>query len=451
MRTRTIYVMAVGAISLAIFMAMLDISVVTVALPTIEADFAARTSAVQWVALGYSLVLAALVMPAGRWLDRVGSRAALIAGVIGFTVASCLAALAPWLTLLIGARMVQGGCAALIFAAVPALAARISPPGARGRTIGTVGAIGPLGAVSGPAIGGILLSTAGWRSIFLINVPISLVILALAVRALPAEGHLRAPNQRELAEAGLFGGSVLACLLALTLTTDHGPAWLAVAVLAVPLLVVLLRLPGGQPLARIMSARSTGPLLGALTLLTTAGTILQFLAPYILQQIMRAPPTIVGFTVLMFPLAMATVGPLAGFAADRWGNRPVALTGAAVLTAALALTIPFTADSGPLSIGIRMALAGIGNGLFVSPNQTAILNSADRDLLGSTSAASGLARSIAFAAGPALATALWSAGGSGIDGMRLALTFAVLLGITGGMAARVRERQPATDREESTS
>src|SRR5690606_17430551 len=167
----------VAGAGIAVFMAQLDATVVQVALPTIEADFGTATSLSQWVVLAYVLPLIALSLPSGRWLDGVGARAALTFAVTGFAVSSIAVGLAPGMGWLIAARVVPGGFGAVLFALVPVLATTAVRPEARGRAMGVVMTLGPLGGVSGPLLGGLLVDTLGWPAIFYLNVPVGLLVI----------------------------------------------------------------------------------------------------------------------------------------------------------------------------------------------------------------------------------------------------------------------------------
>jgi MFS family permease len=207
----------VVAVGLAVFMAQVDASIVNVALPTIQRDFGVHPDFSQWVILGYLLPVVALVVPAGRWLDTVGKRAVLTFSVAGFAVASAAAGAAPGISWLIAARAVQGGFGALLVAQLPVLATTAVRPQARGRAMGIVATLGPLGAVSGPALGGALLAVAGWPAIFFVNVPVALAVIAVGLRSLPSDGPLRIPDRGLAAEFALLGGAGTVALLALSL------------------------------------------------------------------------------------------------------------------------------------------------------------------------------------------------------------------------------------------
>jgi MFS family permease len=416
-------------------MAMLDASVVNVALPTITDAFGARPAATQWVVLAYLLAMVALVLPFGRWLDAVDKRDATVLALAGFALTSALAATAPNLAWLLCARAAQGAFAALMLAVVPVLATTAVPAEVRGRAMGAVATIGPLGGVSGPAVGGVLLSALGWRSIFFVNLPLSAAGIAVIVATLPREGRLRAPGREWLVEASLLGGAVLAILLALTFGGSDDAKWFMLAAVAIPLVVAWARRRASGQLRSLLAVPQVGLPLAALTALAAASAVVQFLSPFFLQRVIGASPETVGLTVLAFPLAMALFGPLGGAVADRLGARVAALAGALVLTTGIGLAVPLDATWQPIDLAWRLALAGCGMGLFVGPNQAAIMAATPRALLGSAGGASGLSRGLGFALGPATATVAWTLAGYHVSGMRVGFGLAAAAGALAALAA----------------
>ncbi|MFF1798906.1 MFS transporter, partial [Kitasatospora sp. NPDC058263] len=179
---RWILVVAAGLLS---FVAMLDMNVVNLALTDIAAGLHVSSTTAQWAVLGYQLPLVALLLPAGRWLGQVGARSALLLAVSCFALCSVLAAVAPWAGWLIAARLAQGAFGAVLFVLMPVLAATAVRPQLRGRAMSVPATLGPLGAVTGPVLGGLLLDHVGWRAIFLVKLPVCLVALAIAYRHAP--------------------------------------------------------------------------------------------------------------------------------------------------------------------------------------------------------------------------------------------------------------------------
>lgn len=424
----------VAAAGLAVFMASVDMSIVNVALPAIEQHFEIPTSMTEWVVLAYLLPLAGLALPSGRWLDTVGRRPALLFSLSGFALASVAAGLAPGLAWLIGARLVQGTFGALLFALVPALATIAVRPQARGRAMGLITTLGPLGLISGPVLGGLIVDGLGWPWIFFVNVPVSLVVLTVGLRLLPVDMPLRAPDRTWFAEALLLSVAVAALLLALTFTAEDGPTWLLLAVLAVPLLGGWLRLPTSAPVRQLLrTPGESGPHL-ALAMAATAIGVVFFLTPFFLQRSLGEPVSAAGVTILAFPAGMAFTGPVGGFLGDWWGSRRTAALGAALFTVGLALLLPLNGSWELGDVAWRLFLAGFGNGLFNAPNMALAMTNAPAALLATTGASTGLARQAGFAFGPALATVAWALSSYQPEGMRAAVLLATVLSATSVVA-----------------
>jgi MFS family permease len=431
----------VVAAGLAVFMASVDMSIVNVALPAIERDLQIATSATEWIVLAYLLPLAGLALPSGRWLDSVGRRPALVFSLTGFALASVAAGLAPGLAWLIGARLAQGTFGALLFSLIPALATTAVRPQARGRAMGLITTLGPLGLISGPGLGGMLVDALGWRWIFFVNVPVSVLVMAVGLRMLPPSAPLRAPDRTWFTESLLLSAAVAALLLALSFTASEGPAWMLLALLAVPLLFLWLRLPiSGAVRDLFRTPGEVGPHVALASAATAIGTVF-FITPYFMQRELGESVSAAGATILAFPAGMALMGPVGGFLGDWWGPRRTAVLGAALFTVGLALLLPMDGSWGLADLAWRLFLAGCGNGLFNAPNMAMAMTHTPPPLLATTGASTSLARTIGFAMGPALATLVWSVSSYEPEGIRAAMTLATALSAL-SIVALVRTRVP---------
>jgi MFS family permease len=444
----------VVAAGLIVFMAALDMSIVNVALPAISADVGLAPGAVAWVVLGYIVPIVALGLPSGRWLDQVGKRAAFVFLVSGFALSSALAGAAPSAGWLIGARIAQGAFGAALFSLISVIVVIATKPEVRGRAMGVVSTVGPLGAVSGPAIGGALVGTLGWPAIFYVNIPVSIVVIILALRALTPDGGLRWPDRQWLSEAVLIGGAATALLLALSQAPTAGFGWLALALAAIPLLWVWQRRPASRPVIELIRSPRLGVAIASLALLAGAGAVIQFLGPFYLEQFLGRSPEVTGLTILAFPLAMALLGPVGGALADRWGAQRMVLAGGAVMAGAMILFVPLTAGWHLSDLVWRLALLGTGMGLFAGPNQALAMSLAPPQLMATTGAATSVARSLGFALGPAVGAAGWALTGYTLPGMRggiaagaaMAAVAAVLIALTsrGQVTAPARQATGTT-------
>lgn len=211
----------VGVLSLAVFMSSLDLFIVNLAFPYITRDFHGATlDSLSWVLNGYSILFAAVLVPAGRWADRIGRRRMFVAGLVVFTLGSILSGVAPDVALLIAARLVQAiGAGMMVPASLSLLLAAVPGP-ARAQAIGTWSAIAALGAALGPVIGGFLVEVS-WRWVFWINIPVGVATVILAFRVLPESRDESADARPDMWGAGLV--ALAAGSLALALV--KAPSW----------------------------------------------------------------------------------------------------------------------------------------------------------------------------------------------------------------------------------
>lgn len=213
----------VSVLSLAVFMSSLDLFIVNLAFPYIGREYAGTSlSSLSWVLNGYTIVFAAVLVPAGRWADRVGRRRVFVAGLAAFVVGSLFCGLAPGVATLIAARVVQAAGAGLMVPASLSLLLATVPAQARSRAIGTWSAIGALGAALGPVIGGSLVQFS-WRWVFWINLPVGLAAILLAGKVVPESKDDHVTGRPDLAGAGLLAAAV--ALIALALVKAPGWGW----------------------------------------------------------------------------------------------------------------------------------------------------------------------------------------------------------------------------------
>jgi MFS family permease len=422
---------AVVAVGIAVFMASLDMTVVAITLPTIGREFGATPDVAQWVILAYNLPMIALMLPAGRWIEPVNRRTVLIVAVVGFAAASAAAGAAGSLEMLLGARAVQGVFGAVLAVAVLAIAGAVVHPSQRGQAMGVIAMLGPLGSVAGPGLGGLLLAGPGWRWIFLINVPVCLVVIALALRSVPSRGGLRGLSAAILVEAATAGVAALTLLLALQRAALDGwgsPSVVALLAVAVAAGLTWTRLPNSRPVAGELSRN--GALSGQLLVLLAAATSMgagYFLTVFFLQGPLGMAAANAGAVMLALPVSIGVAALVGGRAADRFGPRVPAAVGSALMLVGGVLLLPLRAEWANPDVVLRLAVIGIGTGLLSGPNQAAILAAAPQAFLGTVGGLSGLARTLGFALGPALAIVLWSHGELTPDAMRPAFALMVVV------------------------
>jgi len=211
----------VGVLSLAIFMSSLDLFIVNLAFPYIGRQFhGSNLSSLSWILNGYSIMFAAVLVPAGRWAGRIGRRRMFVAGLVVFTLGSVLSAVAPGVAFLIGARVFQAIGAGMMVPASLSLLLAVVPGPQRAQAIGTWSAIGALGAALGPVIGGFLVELS-WRWVFWINIPVGIATVILAFKVLPESKDESVSGRPDMLGALLVAAAAGSLALALV----KAPSW----------------------------------------------------------------------------------------------------------------------------------------------------------------------------------------------------------------------------------
>jgi EmrB/QacA subfamily drug resistance transporter len=227
-RRRLVWILVI--VSGAAFLDFLDVTVVNLAFPELRQDFGgAEVGDLAWVITGYAVAFAALLSPAGRIADVAGRRGVFLAGTVLFALASLASALAPSLGVLIAARFLQGAAAAMTLPAGLGIVLAASPPERRAAAIGIWGAAAAVAALVGPTVGGVLVDTLGWRSVFVINLPFCVLILVGTLRLVP-RGERAGGRLPDLPGVALVAAGIGLVVLAVTQAPEWG--WTATATIA---------------------------------------------------------------------------------------------------------------------------------------------------------------------------------------------------------------------------
>jgi EmrB/QacA subfamily drug resistance transporter len=454
LRTPASYSPWVGfsAIAVGTFMSTLDGSIVNVALPSIRSGFGASISGVGWIVTAYLLAVSATLLAAGRLGDILGLRRVFTGGMLLFTLASGLCGLAGSLPVLVAARALQAMGAAAMMAMAPAALTAIFPPHQRGRALGGISSVVAAGLTAGPPIGGLLVAHLSWRAIFYVNLPVGVAGAIWASRALP--GGSEARGARFDGRGALWLALALAAGIgAVDLAPQLRAGSLGLAAAAATGAVLLWRRERAAPSplldAGLFRDRVFSWGLGA-GLLSYAAMFSQvLLTPFFLSEVKGLGPGAMGGMLLGVPLALSLSAPVAGWLSDRFGPRWPCLAGMALLAAALvSLALAHRGDS-LAAIFARLALAGMGMGLFQPPNNSAVMGTLPRARLGSGGGMLATSRNLGMVLGVALSGALFSLGagngglGDFLAGWRLALLAGASLAVAAGLLSLARPHAPA--------
>jgi EmrB/QacA subfamily drug resistance transporter len=416
-----------GAMCFALFMLMLDNTVVNVALPSIQRDLHATLSALEWTVNAYTLTFAVLMVTGGRLGDIFGRRRMFLFGVAVFGLSSLAIGFAPTDTTLVAFRAIQGIGAAFMMPATLSIITQAFPAHQRGTAIGTWAGVSALALAIGPVVGGFLTQQVSWRAIFFVNPPIALI--AVAVTLFAARESRDETVSRKVDFPGI--ASITVGLTALVLALVEGNAWdpdpshpsariiglLAVAVAALAAFVVTER-RSASPMVDFQFFRSRTFLgVNVVAFIVSFAMLAQFffLALY-MQNILHYSPLQTGLRFLPATLVIIVMGPLAGRLTDRVGSRVPMTVGMLVVALALGIQSRVTVHTGYGLLLPGFVLMGLGMGLVMSPMSTAAMNAVDRTKAGVASGVLSMSRMVGGTFGVAIVGALVTAiGKSKID------------------------------------
>jgi EmrB/QacA subfamily drug resistance transporter len=428
-RWRALTVSLAGA-----FMVLLDVSIVNVALPSIEREFGVSAGTVQWVVSGYALTFGLALVPAGRLGDTVGRRRMFLIALSAFVLTSALTGAAQTASWLLAARLLQGVAGGMLIPQNVGLIQDLFRGAERARAFGVLGSVVGLSTATGPVVGGLILdlagATDGWRWVFYVNVPIGLVALVLAARLVPASSTAGTRGTHlDLVGSLLLGAGVLGLLLPVVSNESGGAGWLWwLLVPAALLLVAFTRWEvraaraGRAPLLDPQLARTAGfPTGSAIALVYFTGfTGIWVVLALFFQDGLGYSPLRSGLAVTPFALGSAVSAVFAGRAVPRFGRwlNVSGLLAAAVGMVATALVLRRVGgDAAAWVAAGPLLVAGLGGGMVVSPNTTLTLESVPARMAGAAGGALQTAQRIGAAVGTALlATVYYHAlTGSGRD------------------------------------
>jgi EmrB/QacA subfamily drug resistance transporter len=403
-----------GAMCFALFMIMLDNTVVNVALPSIQDDLGASLSGLEWTVNAYTLTFAVLLVTGGRLGDIFGRRRMFLFGVVVFAVSSAAIGLSPDQGWLVGGRAVQGIGAAFMMPATLSIITVTFPPEERGKAIGTWAGVSALALAIGPVVGGALAEYVSWRAIFFLNLPVAVGAVAVT---LFATQESRDDSTRHTIDWGGIGALSLG-LTALVLALVEGNSWgwgsteivallvtAAVGVAAFALIEPRVREPMVDfPLFR--SRTYLGANLVAFIVTFSMLAMFFFLALY-MQNILGYSAIQAGVRFLPTTLMIVLIAPIAGRLADRIGPRPLMVTGLSLTAISLFLLTRIDVGTGYGLLLPAFVVMGIGIALVMSPMSTAAMNAVPPEKSGVGSGILSMSRMVGATFGVAAIGALF--------------------------------------------
>jgi EmrB/QacA subfamily drug resistance transporter len=406
-----------ASLSLSMLLSSLGTSIANVALPTLAQAFNASFQDVQWIVLAYLLAITTLIVSVGRLGDVTGRRRLMLAGLFLFTAASVLCGIASALWLLIAARVAQGLGAAIMMALTMAFVGEMVPKEKTGSAMGLLGATSAIGTALGPSLGGVLIAGFGWRSIFLINLPLGLVAILLSYRHLP---HDRQPSTTDRARFDSLGTLLLALTLAayaLAMTMGRGRfgllnvGLLCAAVVGVGLFA-LAESKAASPLMRLAMFRD--PVLSAgfamSTLVTTVVMATLVVGPFYLSGALGLDAAHVGLVMSCGPIVAALTGVPAGRIVDRFGAHLMSIAGLLGMAAGSSILPLLPTRFGVPGYIVPLVVLTAGYALFQAANNTAVMTNGRPDQRGVVSGMLNLSRNLGLITGASVMGTVFALG-----------------------------------------
>jgi EmrB/QacA subfamily drug resistance transporter len=405
------------AVGIGTFMTALDTSVVNTVLPVIGQNFNESITAVEWIVTIYLLVLSGLLLTFGRLGDIRGHKATFIAGFLIFMGGSFFSGASPSVHFLIASRAFQALGGAMIAANSPAILTKSFPDEQRGQALGLQATMTYLGLTAGPSLGGWLATLFGWRVVFYINLPVGLVTILLSSHFIPTDRNHKVAEPFDYAGAFTFMVGLGALLLGLNQGEQWG--WTSLPILALLSFAIILLLA-----FVFIEQRTAHPMLdlslfkGLSFSLTTASAVINyigvfsaiFLMPFYLIQGRGFSPAQAGLILTAQPIIMAIIAPISGTLSDRIGTRLPSALGMAILSGGLFALSRLTGESSILTVMEALAIVGLGTGAFISPNNSALMGSAQKSRQGIAAGILATARNFGMVLGVGIAGAVYATG-----------------------------------------
>ena len=393
------------------FMSTLDSSIVNVALPIMAEKLSVSMASIEWVVTSYLIVIVGTILMFGRLADIKGKTTVFKIGITIFTIGSLTCGISNSLFMLVISRGLQAIGAAGTMSTSHGIITQVFPSNERGRALGLNGTFVALGSMIGPPIGGIIVSVLSWQYIFLINVPIGILALILAMKTLPKSNNKN--EKLDIKGAVLFGLTMVLLFGALTLGKEIGFNNKVIIICLISSLVLFMifikvEKVTSEPLLNFQIFNNS------LFSLSVFCAFISFVAiscsniilPFYLQYVLKLTPSFTGVLMMVSPIILSVAAPMSGYMSDRVGSEVLTFMGLIGTSLGLFLISTLTQYSNLGYLIVFIVVMTIGNGMFQSPNNSLVMSSVDKDKLGIAGSINALVRNLGMVFGISLSTTL---------------------------------------------
>ncbi|MDP4092144.1 MAG: MFS transporter [Bacillota bacterium] len=417
MKVGTKRAISFAAIIIGFFMALLDTTIVNIALPEMTKYFNSDMQSISWVMNGYNLAFAVFLITASRLADQFGRKKLFIIGISLFTVSSFMAGVSSTVGMLIFFRVAQGLAAAIVVPVTIPLAMELFPVEKHGMVMGIWGAISGLAAASGPALGGILTQSFKWHSIFFVNVPIGIIAVILAAVYLKESYDPTATKRIDWAGMISISISMFAVTYGLIKVTDYG--WTSATTLAMFGIFVialaafiLIELKSKEPMLPMWLLKILPFDAASMTLFIFGAGIMAatFIMSYFLTQILGLTTLQAGLTISAMPLTSMVSSAIVGPITTKRGSRFFVTLGMAILSISIFLLSGLSAESTRMDAVWRLLIAGLGLGMTMAPVMGSVVRNVPQEKVGVASGVTNMTRALGAVLGVAVLITVLNSG-----------------------------------------
>jgi len=394
------------------FMSTLDGSIVNIALPTISHEMELPLAQSEWIVISYLITICTVILFFGRLGDMIGKIKIFKLGSFIFIIGSFLCGFSHSLSFLVFARIVQAIGAAMTMATSQGIVTEIFPQKERGKALGLIGTFVSLGSITGPSLGGIIISSLGWEYIFWLNIPIGMIAISLAWKLLPKDVTFT-KTKLDISGSLLFSVSILLLFAGLLLGQQKGytnfPILSSIIVGSIFFIVFLL-LEKRTKSPMLQLSIFTNPLfsIGIFCgfIVFVANFCFNILSPFYTQSILGLSALHSGYILMLFPITMAVVAPISGALSDKIGGQVITFAGLLVMIIAQVGLTFLHEGSSLITLSLWIILLGASSGLFQSPNNSIIMSTVEKKQLGIAGSINSLVRNLGMVVGISLATSI---------------------------------------------